>query len=53
MLTWVAWYNAHRLLEALGYVPPNEFEEAFCSRRAAPVENGFVGSPQSHDRVSP
>jgi putative transposase len=28
-LTWVAWYNAHRLLEPLGYVPPAEFEQAF------------------------
>jgi putative transposase len=25
-LTWVAWYNTHRLLEPLGYVPPAEFE---------------------------
>src|SRR5204863_7418495 len=28
-LTWVAWYNADRLLEPLGYVPPAEFEQAF------------------------
>jgi transposase InsO family protein len=32
-LTWVAWYNAHRLLEPLGYVPPAEFEEAFYDRQ--------------------
>lgn len=31
-LTWVAWYNADRLLEPLGYVPPAEFEEAFNDR---------------------
>jgi transposase InsO family protein len=29
VLTWVAWYNADRLLEPLGYVPPAEFEQAF------------------------
>ena len=28
-LTWVSWFNNHRLLERLGYVPPAEFEEAF------------------------
>jgi putative transposase len=33
-LTWVAWYNAHRLLEPLGYVPPAEFEQAFHERQA-------------------
>jgi putative transposase len=32
-LTWVAWYNAHRLLEPLGYVPPAEFEEVFYDRQ--------------------
>jgi hypothetical protein len=32
-LTWVAWYNTHRLLEPLGYVPPAEFEHAFCAYR--------------------
>ena len=52
-LTWVAWYNGSRLLEPLGYVPPSEFEDAFYSRRADPAENGFAGSPESHDRVSP
>jgi transposase InsO family protein len=52
-LTWVAWYNRSRLLEPLGYVPPVEFEEAYYSRQADPAGNGFAGSPQSHDRVSP
>ena len=33
MLTWVAWYNADRLLEPLGYVPPAEFEQAFYDRQ--------------------
>jgi putative transposase len=32
-LTWVAWYNAHRLLEPLDYVAPAEFEEALYDRQ--------------------
>ena len=52
-LTWVAWYNGSRLLEPLGYVPPVEFEEAFYSQGEDRSENGFAGSTQSHDRVSP
>jgi transposase InsO family protein len=28
-LDWVCWYNQHRLLEPLGYVPPTEFEEMY------------------------
>src|SRR5690606_22624648 len=28
-LEWVWWFNHHRLLEPLGYVPPVEYEEAF------------------------
>jgi putative transposase len=28
-LEWVWWFNHHRLLEPLGYVPPAEHEEAF------------------------
>ena len=50
-LTWVAWFNSSRLLEPLGYVPPIEFEEAYHNRNVVAAENGFAGSPQSHDRV--
>lgn len=28
-LEWVWWFNHHRLLEPIGYVPPVEFEEAY------------------------
>ena len=52
-LTWVAWYNSTRLLEPLGYVPPSEFEEAFYRQRGSTPENGFQGSTQNHERVSP
>jgi len=34
-LDWVDWFNNHRLLEPLGYVPPAEFEEAFYNRQLA------------------
>jgi transposase InsO family protein len=28
-LTWVWWFNHHRLLEPLGYLPPAQYEENF------------------------
>lgn len=31
-LEWVWWFNHHRLLEPIGYVPPVEYEEAFYRR---------------------
>src|SRR5438093_1896207 len=34
-LEWVAWYKKSRLLEALGYVPPAEFEQAYYERQMA------------------
>ena len=30
-----SWFNNHRLLEPLGYVPPVEFEEAYYQRQPA------------------
>ena len=36
-LEWVAWYNT-RLLEPLGYVPPDEFEQAYYRHQTAPAE---------------
>ena len=32
-LEWVHWFNHHRLLEPLGYVPPTEFEQAYYQRQ--------------------
>ncbi len=37
-LEWVAWYNTRRLLEPLGYVPPDEFERAYHSGQTASAE---------------
>ncbi len=33
-LEWVAWFNHHRLMEPLGYVPPVEFEANYHRHRA-------------------
>ena len=52
-LTWVAWYNSTRLHESLGYLAPDAFEQGFDRDRATAPENGFAGSTQSHDPVSP
>ena len=37
-LEWVAWYNTRRLLEPLGYVSPDEFEQAYDRHHSASVE---------------
>ena len=37
VLEWVWWFNHHRLLEGLGYLPPAEYEEAYYSRSEAQV----------------
>ncbi|MBS1262713.1 MAG: hypothetical protein MAG453_02075 [Calditrichaeota bacterium] len=41
-LDWVGWFNNHRLLEPLGYVPPAEFEQLYYQRQTdnkqAPVQ---------------
>src|SRR5687767_4873011 len=37
-LEWVAWYNTRRLLEPLGYVSPDEFEQAYYNRQTAPAD---------------
>jgi transposase InsO family protein len=37
MLEWVWWFNNHRLMEALGYLPPAEYEKQFALAQAAPA----------------
>ncbi len=37
-LEWVAWYNTRRLLEPLGYVPPDEFERAYYNGQTASAD---------------
>jgi transposase InsO family protein len=36
-LDWVWWYNHHRLLEPLGYVPPAEYEAQYATTHVTPV----------------
>ena len=36
-LDWVAWYNEHRLLEPIGYIPRVEFEQVYYRNEATPV----------------
>ena len=37
-LEWVWWFNYHRLLEPIGYVPPAEYEAEFYRRQQAHAE---------------
>ena len=32
-LEWVAWFNHHRLLEPIGYIPPAEAEENYWGQK--------------------
>jgi transposase InsO family protein len=42
-LEWVWWFNNHRLMEGLGWVPPVEYEEAYENRRAkAPLAEALT-----------
>ena len=36
-LEWVHWFNHHRLLASLGYLPPAEYEAQFAFPQVAPV----------------
>jgi transposase InsO family protein len=36
-LEWVAWFNHHRLMEPLGYIPPAEAEANYYRQLATPV----------------
>jgi putative transposase len=36
-LEWVHWYNHHRLLEPLGYIPPAEYEQAYHQQQGQSI----------------
>jgi transposase InsO family protein len=44
VLEWVSWYNGHRLLGPIGYLPPVEHEEAYYRLQGAPA--GLAGLKQ-------
>ena len=44
-LQWVWWFNHHRLLEPIGYVPPVEHEEAYYRRQLTQAELTTLNSP--------
>jgi len=45
------WYNTHRRHSALDYASPIDYERRHAALiPVAAPENGFVGSPHSHDR---
>ena len=39
-LDWVSWYNEHRLLEPIGYIPPVEFEQVYYRNRSNSSHRG-------------
>lgn len=43
-LEWVWWFNYHRLLEPIGYVPPVEYEEAYYRRQEGQAEVATLNS---------
>ena len=40
-LEWVDWFNNHRLLEPIGYIPPAEFEEMFYREQTLIEDEGL------------
>jgi transposase InsO family protein len=36
-LKWVWWFNHHRLLQPIGYIPPAEYEEAYYRRQETKI----------------
>jgi hypothetical protein len=46
-LEYVDWFNHHRLLEPIGYVPPAEFEAAYAlgTDGGSPAAGSLEGSP--------
>ena len=44
-LEWVWWFNHHRLLEPIGYVPPVEYEEAVPVYRFPGQVGGLIMPP--------
>jgi putative transposase len=46
-LSWVHWYNEHRLHSALDYLPPAEYEQSYY-RQINPQQHPLSGEPAHH-----
>ena len=44
-LAWVAWFNHHRLLEPIGYIPPAEAEANYWQQKQASHPGGPPAAP--------
>ena len=40
-LEWVSWFNHHRLMEPIGYIPPAEAEENYYRQMACQTVTAF------------
>ena len=40
-LEWVSWFNHHRLLEPIGYIPPTEAEDNYYRQLASQAVTSF------------
>jgi putative transposase len=50
-LEWVAWFNHHRLLESIGYIPPAEAEANYYRQTACSVR-GIGGRRETMSSTS-
>ncbi len=37
-LSWVHWFNEHRLHSSIGYAPPSEYEQTYYRRISLPEQ---------------
>ena len=52
-LEWVSWFNNHRLLEPIGYIPPAEAEANYGTTTVRPHPQPSSPQRQRHRRVEP
>jgi putative transposase len=44
-LEWVSWFNHHRLLEPIGYIPPGEAEANYWKQRQGGLSHEYMAQP--------
>ena len=52
-LEWVSWFNHHRLLEPIGYIPPAEAEANYWQQQAKALTTTSLPNQQRCRRVEP